>query len=83
MVTAVNRFPDIHTSFPMDSELIASQKLACGPVTWRDFAYVTMAQKVPSSTLVQLLQPKVPYSKRSDPHIYPSPGTLSHNPGRQ
>ena len=31
--------------------------------------YDRLAQKVPSSTLVQLLQPKVTYSKGSGPHI--------------
>ena len=38
-------------------------------LTWHDFAYVTMAQKVPSSTLAQPFQPYPSFLERSAPHI--------------
>ena len=38
-------------------------------LTWHDFAYVTMAQKVPSSTLVYPLYPNPSFLERSGPHI--------------
>ena len=64
MLTGVNDFSVIHTSFPCS--LLQSPGLS-SRLTWHDFEYVTMALKVPSSTLVY--HPYPSFLERSGPHI--------------